>query len=85
MIGNFMMFKGGELHHQALQLGSWRKLTVGDLRDIRKLTPTQYHQGVKYRKGIILEHAGYYYESLENCNCATPGDFLSTIIYVSNF
>lgn len=90
LISHFMFFKSGELHHQALQYGSWKKLTLADLEKQygphpgmqKSFVPTQFQQGTKYKKRSVVEYAGIYYESLESNNICKPGELLPTLLYV---
>ena len=86
-----MLYKSGELHYQALQYGSWKKLTLADIEKQygphpgmqKSFAPTPFVAATKYKKGSIVEYNGIYYESLEANNICKPGELLPALLYVT--
>jgi len=86
-MSHFLLYKSGELHHQALQCGSWKKMTLTDIEkqygnQKNNFAPTPYINGTKYKKHRIVEYGGMYYESLEGNNSCKPGELLPALLYV---
>ena len=88
LVAHFMRYKAGELHHQALQLGRWKKLSVAELEKQfgttlqRSFIPLPYQVGNKYHKGCFVVYNGLYYEAMEASNTCKPGEVLPSILYV---